>query len=952
MSNSSHLVASLLLLAVLSPMVLSRDYSTYENYNSLTKALNDLSIMYPDYVDVDTLQDRYGVPTPANLDPTDKTEMKTPFAVVTNKRISQNDKPQILFMSSVATIDHIGATSLIEFITFLCENAHSDGWVNTMLNTRVLVVVPAVNVQGYTSITKHENTGDGIFNPYFDFPIHKVTTSSECFRTAAARGISQLYEEFFIQITLVFEAGTAKTITYPWSYTEDYTNIYEKKVYEDLALMLIKASVDMSYTTLDGAESVSGYKTGYQSQVVGETQKGSLMDFTYGWSYLEDVFPGNRPQCNPETYGGSLSILASHFSTHALKSITLTMERVADDFSRGFGTNEKLLDKGVADGLISGFVRACLATTDMTAPHVEIQGVTFEDQNIKIDYDIFGGYEVTQTRVYYTIKSKDQIVQDRPSDPSEAEALYGDKTELTFGFGYWGENQTRFTRTIPRPEADKVVSYTVEVAMDTEWWADLPTGKEPISIYGLLRVKESGTFSKHPHHARFAKHHYSYPNFADNEKGAYRADLLDWTYENEPNYIEFRNCHNSANGDLHFTMKLHHDVTTSSVYILIEHDSFQPVPEPVKGKDISFRVYQYGDIRKCHTSVFGRPLDILPHDPDNVYETFQDYLHDVSLNGGRPIAKAQKWDGETSLKILLPYLEPSDFENYDILQQWLGKTMTLTVGTDPEPTYYGVIEEGRSLGYCNQHLCNGRATQAPAVCTVHDSWDGTSLNLGLMSTLEFYPVKGVTNEFYLSGFIYLPKAKVDSARFKIRGREFDITVTEQMSVFEMLMYGTQQVPHLHFPPIEFESFTKDGYDGPLYHFTEVSRISRTKVNIDANILLGLPISLTILSNGKAFQGICVVGDMNPGYRFDPVVDNGYVRQPDGTLAKETTDSSSKSGGGGHDDCDLEGPLITFFVILFVGSFVGWFFTRRYYKPYISQGGVKTKGDHEQINQGD
>jgi hypothetical protein len=212
------------------------------------KALADL---YPTLVRLRTAQDRYDLPT-AGTCSEDLRGVKKAACRVWILEIGQEgssgakftERPQVLLSGALHGNERIGPTTLVELATFLLGRYRIDPWIKRLLDTRVVVIVPAANGIGYyenrylpepatslahsasarrqasyhpTFLTRVRDRREELgVDPNRDFAYD--TTAQNCMRTVAARALNELWRSSAFAFAVTFHGGD-NLLAFPWGDT-------------------------------------------------------------------------------------------------------------------------------------------------------------------------------------------------------------------------------------------------------------------------------------------------------------------------------------------------------------------------------------------------------------------------------------------------------------------------------------------------------------------------------------------------------------------------------------------------------------------------------------------------------------------------------------------------------------------------------------------------------------
>ena len=224
----------------------------YLDAEAIKLALQALASNYPDFVTLETAQDKYGLPAAGD-------EGDCPFDSdmngCKNYIITIEDKQGLVDNSTVAEVflsgavhgnERIGPTTVVEIARLLVQAAECEAlprqgftgeerdeqireaeecramliargihpwtrrWLARLVATRRIVIIPTANALGYFQ-NKREEQG---IDPNRDFPFDQVDWRN-CMRTIAGRTINEIYREHIFQHSLTFHGGMV-AIAYEW----------------------------------------------------------------------------------------------------------------------------------------------------------------------------------------------------------------------------------------------------------------------------------------------------------------------------------------------------------------------------------------------------------------------------------------------------------------------------------------------------------------------------------------------------------------------------------------------------------------------------------------------------------------------------------------------------------------------------------------------------------------
>jgi hypothetical protein len=250
-------------------------------------------------------------------------------------------------------------------------------YLNHMLNTRRIIVLPVSNPWGYDrrrmddpmTLDPERYEVAEQFDPNRDFPYNQA--AGKCMQTTVARAVNEIFRSNLIQNAVTFHGGE-HSISYEWGASNHLGSKRTSESPDDVAQAAI-ASV-----MRDFAGNFEGdlYPVGRINNVVYFVAGG--MEY---WSYAGSWDSGAVPHCNPTTFGGYPAEKTT-YNDAQLRAFNILVE--ADDFKippeerLGLMDPASLLRVEVGktdapgDGHVPKNLRLCLVALDMVAPYVVV----------------------------------------------------------------------------------------------------------------------------------------------------------------------------------------------------------------------------------------------------------------------------------------------------------------------------------------------------------------------------------------------------------------------------------------------------------------------------------------------------------------------------------------------------------------------------------------------------
>jgi hypothetical protein len=189
-------------------------------------------------------------------------------------------------------MDEAAIRSRLRRLSFTGASLPFNPWLKRLVDTRVLVVLPMANPDGYANMRREEMVGSRRVDPNRDFS-YDPTDAASCMVTMTARCINELFREHLFQSMITFHGGD-ESITYEWGTARHTQSLSEAP--DDVS----QSSVAKSLQQYGGLfASRSYYRVGRMNSVM-YAVNGGLEDWSYAGSWDLQYLQ----QCNPQSYGG------------------------------------------------------------------------------------------------------------------------------------------------------------------------------------------------------------------------------------------------------------------------------------------------------------------------------------------------------------------------------------------------------------------------------------------------------------------------------------------------------------------------------------------------------------------------------------------------------------------------------------------------------------------------
>lgn len=414
------------------------------SYSEITSKLTDLSQKCP-FFKIYTAQERYDIPYP--IDCNNCSHM---IGVISNS--NNVSAPQVYFSGCLHGDERVGPVVVAELADYLCTEYDRNPWIKRLVDTRLIIITPMTNAQGYYNNQREEIIDGTLVDPNRDFP---YDNAYRCFQSLTSQVIGKIFEEHLVRISITFHAGDT-SITYPWG---SYNHLVDHKSTEapDLAALASIASSVLSY-------SGAGLRTGAMSDIVYPVY-GGLEDWAYGGGW--------------DTSGASNCSDIQFNNSEGLKQIMYLVETTGDKSPADYAYGNKE-DVPSGGGYVPEYIRMALSIIDFAEPYIDYN-IKYLKEGILVEWKLWGCIKVKETKIYYS-KLKD-------SWPTWNHTL-----PLSGGCR-WGEN-TVFSEIFEHGEMNLVITAEVD-----EWTSQI--NPDPNVRPQSHIVKARSTTNYHIYHNSF-----------------------------------------------------------------------------------------------------------------------------------------------------------------------------------------------------------------------------------------------------------------------------------------------------------------------------------------------------------------------------------------------------------------------------------------------------------------
>ncbi|GBG32166.1 Carboxypeptidase D [Hondaea fermentalgiana] len=405
----------------------------YLDYGDIVDELHRLEKDYPDLVELYDAQARYNLPSPGRCG--SHGNCKQYVLRITNEAtLPEPERPEVFFSGELHGNERVGPTTLMEFARLLLESytTCSNAWLQRLVNTRSIYIMPTTNALGYYRNTRTENTID----PNRDFPIDKPHS---CMETIAARAVNELWREHLFQLALTYHGGM-QAIAFEWG---TLTNRKFPISPDDIAQLMLGSA--MSAVAGDLHKGEGPYPHDRLNDLVYPV-RGGMEDWGYAGSWAASAKP-----CDPKHFFGYAKE-KTQYTSDQLRAFNMLIETSRDKTpdEGTLGTTEEMMrPEGGGDGHIPRNVRLALFMTDLVQPYVQWVQVpdaadsADRDQSATLSFawEVGGALFVDQTFLEYSyVDANGTLITQR------TDAMSG-RTRWNEG-GVWSGHNTSNTKGV------------------------------------------------------------------------------------------------------------------------------------------------------------------------------------------------------------------------------------------------------------------------------------------------------------------------------------------------------------------------------------------------------------------------------------------------------------------------------------------------------------------------
>ncbi|TMW65360.1 hypothetical protein Poli38472_008002 [Pythium oligandrum] len=380
----------------------------YRTYSQIVDAIYALEGKAPQFVDVFSAQDRYGLPLRTELMCT-RNGVSEPcrhyvIKITDESTLPDPQRPEVFFSGALHGDERVGPQSVTALAELLVDHAtRADGnpWIKHLVKARTIVIMPTTNAYGYDKNTRAERS----YDPNRDFNYGKGST---CFQTMVARAVNEVWRDHLFQLAITFHGGT-QSVSYEWGSTNhelpgggsDKSPDHQGQWYMGRGL-----------SRFGGKFSEGGYYPDGPMNDIVYAVNGGMEDWAYAASW-ENAYTTPKPVgvCQPSTYGGYPAAKSNYNdATHRSFNILIETSNSKQPTESSLGNDASLSDAALADflpatqtiGHVPRNVRIALMYIDLVQPYVQWKNGTESSRagdEVTFNWEVLGAVTVDDTHL-------------------------------------------------------------------------------------------------------------------------------------------------------------------------------------------------------------------------------------------------------------------------------------------------------------------------------------------------------------------------------------------------------------------------------------------------------------------------------------------------------------------------------------------------------------------------
>ena len=257
--------------------------------------------------------------------------------------------PHVFFSGALHGNERLGPITTIALAEFLCESFTSNPWVQHLVSTTRIIMMPMPNAQGYYLNDRGETVHGHQLDPNRDFGY--FVQPSQCMQTTTAQSIFAVLSRRIVVLSITFHGGT-RAVGYPWGAPNHMQGAKSTEAPDETAAHSI-GSLAISYSNLTT-------QLGPMTDTVYEVA-GGMEDWAYAasWEGGDAVTKCSNSDFQVESYNS--------YSFRQLMYL-VEMDNKKDPENASLGTRDEIF---TGNTLVPTYIRFSLAAISMAKPYID-----------------------------------------------------------------------------------------------------------------------------------------------------------------------------------------------------------------------------------------------------------------------------------------------------------------------------------------------------------------------------------------------------------------------------------------------------------------------------------------------------------------------------------------------------------------------------------------------------
>ncbi|ETP30436.1 hypothetical protein F442_20575 [Phytophthora nicotianae P10297] len=452
------------------------------SYGEIVEFLLELETKYEEYAEVFSVQDKYDLPKHKEVD-CNRNHKTVPceqyvIKITDEATLPDPERPELIFSGAVHGNERVGPQVVVALAELLLSHANrTDGnpWLQHLVKTRTIVIVPTANAYGYNHNVREELDVD----PNRDFP-YNLGDDEECMVTTAARALNELWRDHLFQLGITFHAGM-ECITYEWG---GKNHVKESGKSEKSPDDRSQQQLSRIMSRFGGKFEESGqyYPDGTMNDVVYAVD-GGMEDWGYAASW-ENEFTTPKPikECNPPSFGGYPAEKTRYNNaTHRAFNVLIEASDSKQPNATNWGDSLTLSDEALSDylpatamvGHVPRNVRLSLLYIDLVQPYLLWKTYPHNTpikETVTFNWEVAGAITVDSTQL--------KVWSDDPANSTLTQSQKGVTRwyHEDLGLEVGTNNKGSFNADVEFPAAGTY--YVQAIATVDQDWATQGTGED------------------------------------------------------------------------------------------------------------------------------------------------------------------------------------------------------------------------------------------------------------------------------------------------------------------------------------------------------------------------------------------------------------------------------------------------------------------------------------------